>query len=40
MYAFQEIPVRSSWSARLGVSRLQPPQSLVIPWVPPLTMAM
>jgi len=40
MYAFQEIPAVSSWSARLGASTLQPPQSLVIPWVSPLTMAM
>ena len=37
---FQEIPAVSSWSARLGASTLQPPQSLVIPWVSPLTMAM
>ena len=39
MYAFQETPAASSWSARLGASRLQPPQSLVIWWVSPLIMA-
>ena len=35
MYAFQEIPARSSWSTRLVAPTLQSVQSLEIPNVEP-----
>jgi hypothetical protein len=40
MYTFQEMPACSSSSTRLGASTLQSPQSLVMPWVSPLIIAM